>query len=76
MVFRGRTHVVRRWTCLAWVGYSILDVLATDTLVSLPQVKVSWAYSALPIGAVLFVIGQALVFPEILRKARSEAHPA
>ena len=61
---------------LAWVGYSILDVLSTDTLVSLPQVKVSWAYSALPIGAILFVVGQALVFPEILHKARSEEQPA
>lgn len=58
---------------LAWVGYSILEVLATDRLVSLPQVSVAYAISAIPIGAVLFVVGQLLVFPEVLRAARGEA---
>jgi TRAP-type C4-dicarboxylate transport system permease small subunit len=58
---------------LAWVGYSILDILATDRLVSLPQVSVAYAMSAIPIGAVLFVVGQLLVFPEVLREARGEA---
>ena len=58
---------------LAWVGYSILEILATDHLVSLPQVSVAYAMSAVPIGACLFVLGQLLVFPEVLRKARGEA---
>ena len=57
---------------LAWVGYSILDILATDRLVSLPEVSVAYAMSAIPIGAVLFVVGQLLVFPEVLREARGE----
>ena len=61
---------------LAWVGYSILEVLATDRLVSLPQVSVAYANSAIPIGAVLFVVGQLLVFPEVLREARGEARRA
>jgi TRAP-type C4-dicarboxylate transport system permease small subunit len=55
---------------LAWISWSILDVMSTDMLVSLPAVSVAWAYSALPIGAVLFVIAQILVFPELVRKAR------
>jgi TRAP-type C4-dicarboxylate transport system permease small subunit len=58
---------------LAWVGYSILDILASDRLVSLPKVSVAFAMSAVPIGAVLFVVGQLLVFPEVLREARGEA---
>jgi TRAP-type C4-dicarboxylate transport system permease small subunit len=61
---------------LAWVGYSILEVLATDRLVSLPDVPVSYAHSAIPIGAVLMVIGQLLVFPDVLREARREEKPA
>jgi TRAP-type transport system small permease protein len=60
---------------LAWVGYSILDVLASDRLVSLPQVSVAYALSAVPIGAALFIVGQLLVFPEVLREARGEGKP-
>lgn len=55
---------------LAWLGVSVLDVLATDMLVSLPDIPVAYAYSAIPIGAVLFVVAQLLVFPEAVRKAR------
>ena len=57
---------------LAWISWSILDVMSTDMLVSLPAISVAWAYSALPIGAVLFVIAQILVFPELVRKAHLE----
>ncbi len=55
---------------LAWVGYSVLEVLATDTLVALPGVSVAWAQSVIPISAVLFIIAEALALPETLREAR------
>ena len=58
---------------LAWIGYEILEVLATDRLVSLPEVPVAVVHSAIPISAVLIVIGQLLVFAEVLREARDEA---
>jgi TRAP-type C4-dicarboxylate transport system permease small subunit len=58
---------------LAWVGYSILEVLATDYLVSLPDVPAAYANSVIPISAVLIIVGQLLVFPEVLREARGEA---
>ena len=61
---------------LAWIGYSILEILATDYLVSLPEISVAWANSVIPITSVLFVVGQVLVFPEVLRKARSEGKGA
>ncbi len=55
---------------LAWIGVSVLEVLATDTLVSLPQVSVAWTQSVIPVTAVLFVIAEALALPQILREAR------
>lgn len=57
---------------LAWVGYSILEILASDRLVSLPDVPVAYANSVIPISAVLFIVGQLLVFPEVLRAARGQ----
>jgi TRAP-type C4-dicarboxylate transport system permease small subunit len=55
---------------LAWVGYSVLRVLASDTLVALPGVSVAWAQSVIPISAVLFVVAEALAWPAALREAR------
>lgn len=57
---------------LAWVGYSILEILAADRLVSLPEVSVAYANSVIPVSAVMFIVGQLLVFPEVLREARRE----
>jgi len=55
---------------LAWVGYTVLEVLATDHLVSIPEVSVMYTQSVIPISAVLFIIAEALVLPEVLREAR------
>jgi len=55
---------------LAWFGYVILEILASDRLVSLPEVSVAYAQSVIPVSAVLIIIAQALVFPEALREAR------
>ena len=55
---------------LAWTGYSVLEILAGDTLVSLPSVSVAYPNSVIPISAVLILIGQALVLPELLAEAR------
>lgn len=56
---------------LAWVGYAVLQVLASDTLVSLPGISVAVAQSVIPGGAVLFVIAEALAVPEALQEARA-----
>ena len=61
---------------LAWVGYTILEILATDRLVSLPEVSVAYANSVIPISSVLFVVGQLLVFPEVLHEARRDHEAA
>ncbi len=55
---------------MAWVGYSVLEVLATDSLVSIPEISVAYTQSVIPISSVLFIIAQALVLPDVLREAR------
>lgn len=62
--------VLAFFVLLAWVGYSVLEVLASDTLVSLPDVSVAYAQSVIPISALLFVLAELLVLPEVLREAR------
>ena len=54
---------------LAWTGYSVMEVLATDYLVSLPRVSVAVAQSVIPISAVLIVIAQVLMFPAAMDEA-------
>ena len=56
---------------LAWVGWGVMDMLATDFLISLPDVSSKYTQSLIPIGAVLFIIAQALNLPETLRAARA-----
>lgn len=58
------------YALLAWTGVSVLEVLATDTLVSLPSVPVAVANSVIPISAALIIVGHLLVLPEVLREAR------
>jgi TRAP-type C4-dicarboxylate transport system permease small subunit len=62
--------VIGFFVLLAWVGYSVLDVLATDSLVSIPEVSVVYTQSVIPISATLFVIAELLALPEVLREAR------
>lgn len=62
--------VLAFFVLLAWVGYSVLEILASDNLVSLPQVSVAYAQSVLPISSVLFIIAQAFALPEVLHEAR------
>ena len=64
------TCVLAFFVLLAWVGYSVLEVLADDTLVSLPAVSVAYAQSVIPISALLFILAELLVLPQVLREAR------
>ena len=61
--------VIGFFVLLGWVGWAILDVLATDTLVSLPDVPVSYAQSVIPIGSFLFVLAELLRLPQQLSAA-------
>ncbi len=70
-VYIGEALVFAFLILLAWTGVSVLDVLATDTLVSLPTVPVSYTQSVIPISSVLFIVAEALHLPERLAEARA-----
>lgn len=71
LVVVGETLVFGFFLLLAWVGLQVMDMLATDFLISLPDVSSNYTQSVIPIGAVLFIIAQALNLPETLRAARA-----
>lgn len=60
---------------LAYVGWAVMDVLATDYLVSLPEVSVKYTQSVVWIGAILFIIAEALMLPEVIAQARRPGCP-
>jgi TRAP-type C4-dicarboxylate transport system permease small subunit len=62
--------VVAFFLLLGWTGYTVLGVLATDNLVSLPSVPVAYVQSVIPISAVLIVLAELLTLPEALARAR------
>ena len=64
--------VIAFFALVAWVGYSVMEVLATDSLVSLPQVPVSYVQSVLPISAVLIIAAELFTLPQVLIAARRE----
>lgn len=57
---------------LAWVGVEVLVILEGDSLTSLTWVPTRLTQSVIPIGAVLFVIGQLLSFPDMWKQAMSD----
>jgi TRAP-type C4-dicarboxylate transport system permease small subunit len=70
VVLFGKLVVIGFLVLLGWVGYSVLEVLATDYLISLPRISVAWTQSVLPISCALFVIAELLNLPLVLREAR------
>ncbi len=62
--------VIAFFVLMAWIGYTVLEVLATDNLVSIPEVSVAWTQSVIPISSILFVIAELMVLPDVLREAR------
>lgn len=70
LILIGEFFVIAFFLALTWTGVQVLDVLALDTLVSLPDVPVSVTQSVIPIGGVLFIIAEGLRLPAVLREAR------
>jgi TRAP-type C4-dicarboxylate transport system permease small subunit len=66
----GEVMIFAFFALFGWMGFSILEVLATDHLVSLSAVSVAWTQSVVPISAVLILIAQALNFPVVLAEAQ------
>jgi TRAP-type C4-dicarboxylate transport system permease small subunit len=59
--------VIVFFALLGWVGASILPVLATDHLVSLPDVPMSIVQSVIPISAALILVAETLHLANLLR---------
>lgn len=57
---------------LAYAGWEVLVILEGMTLVSLPDISVQLTQSIIPLGAILFMIAEAMRLPEVLRDARGE----
>lgn len=55
---------------LAYYGVQVLLVLQGEHLITLPEVSTQITQSAIPIGAVLFVIAESLRLPDVMRAAR------
>jgi TRAP-type C4-dicarboxylate transport system permease small subunit len=56
---------------LAIYGTKVLLILQGEHMISLPEVPTQLTQSAIPVGAVLFIIAEALRLPEILHEART-----
>lgn len=70
LVLFAEAIVIVFFAVLAWYGWYVIEVLATDTLVSLPDVSVQYTQSVIPIGAVLYILAELLRLPELLAQAR------
>lgn len=63
--------VVGFFAVVAWYGYKVLEVLAWDTLVSLPSIGLDVTQSVIPISAALFIVCELLSMPMAWRKMRA-----
>ncbi|MBS0338180.1 MAG: TRAP transporter small permease subunit [Proteobacteria bacterium] len=72
-VLLAQALVIGFFALLGWMGYSILEVLETDHLVSLPWVTIAWTQSVIPASAVLIIIAEAINIPQMVREARGLA---
>jgi len=69
----NETVVIGFFGLLVWAGFKVMSVLEGTALVSLPNVPAQFSYSALPIGALLFIAAEALTFAERWRGDGKEA---
>ena len=68
----GEVLVIGFFVLLAFVGIEVLKVLEGDALTSLTWVPTRLTQSAIPIGAVLFIVAELLSLPVLFQKAKSE----
>lgn len=68
LVVVAEAFVFGFFTVMAWTGWQVVQVLEGDTLVSLPEVSVQVTQSVIPIGAVLFIVCEAVSLPGYWRQ--------
>lgn len=62
--------VLAFFAAIAWAGVRVLQVLAGNTMISLPWVPTAVTQAVVPIGAVLFIVARLMSLPAILERAR------
>ena len=65
----AQTLVIAFFALLGWVGASILPIIASETLVSVPAVSMAVVQSVIPVSCVLIVIAEAMHLVSLLRPA-------
>jgi TRAP-type C4-dicarboxylate transport system permease small subunit len=65
--------VIAFFVLAGWTGWAVLEVLATDHLVSLPSVPVSWVQSVVPLSCALIVFAEILNLPRVIADARRDS---
>jgi TRAP-type C4-dicarboxylate transport system permease small subunit len=63
--------VIAFFALVGWTGTTVLGVLATDHLVSLSDIPVSWVQSVVPISAALIILAELLNLPRVFEDARA-----
>ncbi|UYG08978.1 TRAP transporter small permease [Halomonas sp. M4R1S46] len=63
--------VIGFFLVIAYYGHFVLEILAWDSLVSLPWIGLDVTQSVIPISAVLFILCELLSMPMAWRKMRS-----
>ena len=61
--------VIAFFLLVGWTGYAVLGVLATDHLISMPDIPVAWVQSVIPVSAALIILAELLSLPLALRLA-------
>ena len=64
--------VIGFFSLVAWMGWNLLAALGGTTLVSLPWLPSSVVYSAVPIGAGLFIVAELCACAESWAEASAE----
>ena len=63
--------VIGFFLVIAWYGWEVIVILASDRLTSLPWVPVWLTQSVIPIGSVLIALAEVLTVPERWREAEA-----
>lgn len=66
LIVFGKIVVVGFFALVAWSGWRVFGVLGGETLVSLPWMPQRLTQSVIPIGAVLFIIAELILLPDLL----------
>lgn len=61
--------VIAFFAFLGWIGFIIMPILATDSMVSIPSIPMSVVQSVIPISSVLILVGELLTLFDLIRNS-------